>query len=172
MTTTSLAVVCEQAHSQPPATPPGHYVRVVALVVVATGLILWATPPIALGAGILFTLLIGHPFAHWNHKVTRWLLQICVVLLGFGMNLPAVLRLGFDGSLFAAATIGATLLLGHWLGRRLALDSKTSLLVSAGTAICGGSAIAAVSSVIGASEAQITKAQESIRTVLFSRAAH
>ena len=155
MTTTSLAVVCEQAHSQPPATPPGHYVRVVALVVVATGLILWATPPIALGAGILFTLLIGHPFAHWNHKVTRWLLQICVVLLGFGMNLPAVLRLGIDGSLFAAATIGATLLLGHWLGRRLALDSKTSLLVSAGTAICGGSAIAAVSSVIGASEAQI-----------------
>jgi uncharacterized integral membrane protein (TIGR00698 family) len=116
---------------------------------------LWASPPTALVAGILFSLLIGHPFAHWNHKVTKWLLQICVVLLGFGMNLPAVLRLGFDGSLFAATTIGATLLLGRWLGRRLSLDSKTSLLVSAGTAICGGSAIAAVSSVIGASEAEI-----------------
>lgn len=127
----------------------------IALGVVATGLILWASPPTALVVGILFALLIGHPFARWNHKVTKWLLQICVVLLGFGMNLPAVLRLGLDGSLFAATTIGATLLLGRWLGRRLALDSKTSLLVSAGTAICGGSAIAAVSSVIGASEAQI-----------------
>ena len=121
----------------------------------AIGLILWASPPTSLVAGILFTLLVGHPLAHWNHTVTKWLLQVCVILLGFGMNLPTVLRLGFNGSLFAATTIGATLLLGRWLSRQFALDSKTSLLVSAGTAICGGSAIAAVSSVIGASEAQI-----------------
>jgi uncharacterized integral membrane protein (TIGR00698 family) len=149
------AGVSNPPHSQTQATLPGDYARVVALVVVVTGLILWASPPTALVAGILFALLIGHPFAHWNHKVTKWLLQICVVLLGFGMNLAVVLRLGFDGSLFAATTIGTTLLLGRWLGRRLALGSKTSLLVSAGTAICGGSAIAAVSSVIGASEAEI-----------------
>jgi uncharacterized integral membrane protein (TIGR00698 family) len=149
------AGVSNPPHSQTQATLPGDYARVVALVVVVTGLILWASPPTALVAGILFALLIGHPFAHWNHKVTKWLLQVCVVLLGFGMNLPVVLRLGFDGSLFAATTIGTTLLLGRWLGRRLALGSKTSLLVSAGTAICGGSAIAAVSSVIGASEAEI-----------------
>jgi uncharacterized integral membrane protein (TIGR00698 family) len=155
MNATPPAEVREQAQSQASVTLPGHQARVVALIAVATGLILWASPPTALVAGILFALLIGHPFAHWNHKVTKWLLQICVVLLGFGMNLPAVLRLGFDGSLFAATTIGATLLLGRWLGRRLALNSKTSLLVSAGTAICGGSAIAAVSSVIGASEAEI-----------------
>ena len=127
----------------------------IAFVAIATGLILWASPPSALVAGILFAFLIGNPFAHWNHRLTKWLLQICVVLLGFGMNLPAVLRLGFDGSLFAATTIGATLLLGRWLSRQLALDSKTGLLISAGTAICGGSAIAAVSSVIGASEAEI-----------------
>ena len=149
------AGVSNPPHSQTQATLPGDYARVVALVVVVTGLILWASPPTPLVAGILFALLIGHPFAHWNHKVTKWLLQICVVLLGFGMNLAVVLRLGFDGSLFAATTIGTTLLLGRWLGRRLALGSKTSLLVSAGTAICGGSAIAAVSSVIGASEAEI-----------------
>ena len=116
---------------------------------------LWASPPTALVAGILFVLVIGHPFAHWNHHVTKWLLQICVVLLGFGMNLPMVLRLGLNGSVFAAATIGATLLLGWWAGHRMALDSKTSTLISVGTAICGGSAIAAVSSVIGASEAEI-----------------
>ena len=155
MNATGHAGVSNPPHSQNQATLPGDYARVVALVVVATGLILWASPPTALVAGILFALLIGHPFAHWNNKATKWLLQICVVLLGFGMNLPAVLRLGFDGSLFAATSIGATLLLGRWLGRRLALNSRTSLLVSAGTAICGGSAIAAVSSVIGASEAEI-----------------
>jgi uncharacterized integral membrane protein (TIGR00698 family) len=148
-------MIPKPSRRQAPSLPSGHIARVFALVAVAAGLILWASPPTALAAGILFTLLIGHPFAHRNHEVTKWLLQICVVLLGFGMNLPAVLRLGMDGSLFAATTIGATLLLGRWLGRRLALDSKTSLLVSAGTAICGGSAIAAVGSVIGASEAEI-----------------
>jgi len=155
MNATAPARVYEQPHTQTPEMLPGHVAKIGAFVVVAGGLILWASPPTALVAGIVFALLIGHPFAHWNHKVTKWLLQICVVLLGFGMNLPAVLRLGFDGSLFAATTIGTTLLLGRWLGRRLALDSKTSLLLSAGTAICGGSAIAAVSSVIGASEAEI-----------------
>jgi uncharacterized integral membrane protein (TIGR00698 family) len=142
-------------HRSAPAAAPGHFAKVTALIVIAASLVFWASPPTALVAGILFALLIGHPFVHWNHKVTKWLLQVCVVLLGFGMNLPVVLRLGLNGSLFAAATIAATLLLGHWLGRRLALDQKTSALISAGTAICGGSAIAAVSSVIGASEAEI-----------------
>lgn len=138
------------------ATPiSGRLFKVTALVVVSLGLLLLASPPTALVAGILFALIVGHPFAHWNHKITRWLLQICVVMLGFGMNLPVVLRLGLDGSLFAVATIGATLFLGHWLGRRLALDKRTSILISVGTAICGGSAIAAVSSVIAASEAEI-----------------
>lgn len=106
-------------------------------------------------AGVLFALVIGHPFAHWNSKGTKVLLQFCVVLLGFGMDLPVVLRLGAKGSAFAAATIGATLALGWWIGRRLKLDWKTSSLISAGTAICGGSAIAAVSTVIAATEAEI-----------------
>jgi uncharacterized integral membrane protein (TIGR00698 family) len=146
----------ENARHQPdPAAAPGHRARVTTLILVATGLILWSSPPTALVAGILFALLIGHPFAHWNHHVTKWLLQICVVLLGFGMNLPVVLRLGLNGSLFAAATIGATLLLGWWVGRRLALDRETTTLIAVGTAICGGSAIAAVSTVIAASEAEI-----------------
>jgi uncharacterized integral membrane protein (TIGR00698 family) len=136
-------------------TAPGHAFRVIALMAVALGLVLWASPPSALVAGILFALVIGHPFARWNHRVTKWLLQTCVVLLGFGMNLPVVLRLGLHGSLFAAVTIGTTLLLGWWLGRKLKLDRKTAALISAGTAICGGSAIAAVSSVIAATEAEI-----------------
>lgn len=138
-----------------PRATPGNVVRVAALALLALCLVSWGSPPIALVAGILFSIFIGHPFVQWNYKATRWLLQTCVVLLGFGMNLPVVLRLGLNGSVFAAATIGATLLLGWWLGRRLKLDPKTATLISAGTAICGGSAIAAVSSVITASEAQI-----------------
>ena len=134
---------------------PAQCARGAALVAIAAGLMLWGSPPTALVAGLLFALFIGHPFVQWNHKFTRRLLQTCVVLLGFGMNLPAVLRLGFNGSLFAAATIGSTLLLGAWLGRRLAVGATTTTLISVGTAICGGSAIAAVGSVIAASEAEI-----------------
>jgi uncharacterized integral membrane protein (TIGR00698 family) len=137
------------------ATAPARTFKIVAFAFAAAALALWASPPTALASGILFALVIGHPFAHWNHKVTKWLLQICVVLLGFGMDLPTVLRLGLGGSLFAAVTIGTTLGLGWWLGRKLRLDWKTSALISSGTAICGGSAIAAVSSVIAATETEI-----------------
>jgi uncharacterized integral membrane protein (TIGR00698 family) len=104
---------------------------------------------------VFFALTIGNPISQRTSRLSKWLLQACVVLLGFSMDLPAVLRLGLHGSLFAAVTIGATLLLGRWLGRRLRLGSCTSLLIAAGTAICGGSAIAAVGSVIAASEAEI-----------------
>jgi uncharacterized integral membrane protein (TIGR00698 family) len=134
---------------------PKGFGRVIALAAVTLILVLWASPPVALVSGMLFAFLIGNPLARWNHRATKVLLEACVVLLGFGMNLRTVLKLGLHGSIFAAVTIGITLLLGRWLGRRMGLGSKTSLLISAGTAICGGSAIAAVSSVIGASEAEI-----------------
>ena len=147
---------------------PGRPFRIAAMIIVAAALLPWASPPAALVAGILFALVIGHPFAHWNHQITKWLLQLCVVLLGFGMDLPVVLRLGWNGSLFAAVSIGATLLLGGWLGEKLKLDRKTSTLISAGTAICGGSAIAAVSSVIAATETEIAV---SIGTVFLLNAA-
>jgi len=139
----------------PQSTGPGHFARIIAMIIAAMVLILWASPPTALVAGILFALLVGHPFSHWNHKLTTWLLQICVVLLGFGMDLPSVLRLGVHGSLFAAVTIGATLFLGYWLGKKCCLNRNASTLIAVGTAICGGSAIAAVSTVIGATEAEI-----------------
>jgi len=138
-----------------PADAPGRPARIAALLAVAGALLCWGSPPLALIAGILFALLVGHPFAHLNHKVTKWLLQSCVVLLGFGMDLQAVLLLGAHGSVFAAVSIAATLALGWWVGRRFGLDRRTSTLVASGTAICGGSAIAAVSTVIAATEAEI-----------------
>ncbi len=149
-------------------TAPAHGVRVAALVVAAAVLVIWATPPSALLAGMAFALLAGDPLGSRKHALAKWLLQICVVLLGFSMDLPVVLRLGLNGSLFAATTIATTLLLGWWLGRRLGLASRTTLLISVGTAICGGSAIAAVSAVIGASAAEIAV---SIGTVFLLNAA-
>jgi uncharacterized integral membrane protein (TIGR00698 family) len=131
-------------------------------------LMFWGSPPLALLAGTVFALAFGVPFAPAGSQFAKRLLQLCVVLLGFSMNLPEVLRAGLDGSLFAAATIGATLLLGYWLGGRLALNAKTTTLISAGTAICGGSAIAAVGAVIAVSEAEIAVA---IGTVFLLNAA-
>ncbi len=130
-------------------------IRNAAFAALAVALMILGTPPLALLAGMIFTLAFGVPFEQVGSHFAKRLLQICVVLLGFGMNLPVVLRLGLNGSLFAATTICATLLLGWWVGRRLALDKKTTTLISVGTAICGGSAIAAVSLVIAASEAEI-----------------
>ena len=124
----------------------------------AAALMIWGSPPLALLAGMLFALSFGVPFAQVGSDFAKRLLQICVVLLGFGMNLPVILRAGLNGSLFAAVTIVATLLLGYWLGGRLALNKKTAALISAGTAICGGSAIAAVGSVIAVTEAEIAVA--------------
>lgn len=134
---------------------PGYPVRLAGLVAAAAALVIWASPPVALAGGVAFALLIGDPLANRKHWAAKWLLQICVVLLGFSMDLPVVLRLGLHGSVFAATTIAATLLLGWWMGRRFGLAGRTATLISVGTAICGGSAIAAVSSVIGASASEI-----------------
>ena len=118
----------------------------------------WGSPAVALALGALLALLVENPFAAIGQKVSKPLLQTCVVLLGFGMELPIVLKAGATGMLFAAATILTTLLLGTYLGRVLSIPRKTSLLISAGTAICGGSAIAAVGSVIGAGQGEMTVA--------------
>jgi uncharacterized integral membrane protein (TIGR00698 family) len=141
---------------------PSHTAKVIVFVLVAAGLIAWATPPVALVAGMIFTLCLGNPFHHRGHKIAKRLLQICVVMLGFGMNLPVILRAGWNGSLFAALTISTTLLLGYWIGRRLDINRNTSMLISAGTAICGGSAIAAVGSVLAVTEGEIAVAMGTV----------
>ena len=114
------------------------------------------SPPIALAVGILFALLIGNPYARESGRWTKRLLQASVVGLGFGMNLQGVAEAGSSGFLFAAVTIIGTLLLGLGLGRLLRTRSNTSTLISSGTAICGGSAIAAVGPVIDASSDEMS----------------
>lgn len=122
----------------------------------------WISPPIALAVGAVLAITVANPFGKKLHGLSKWLLQGCVILLGFGMNLPVVLKAGASGALFAAATIALTLLLGWLLGKLLKISPRTSTLISAGTAICGGSAIAAVGSAIGAEEGDMTVAMGTI----------
>ena len=116
------------------------------------------TPPIALLLGILVANLSGHPWLHLNHKIIRFLLQISVVGLGFGMNVTNALLSGKESFFLTIATLFSTLLLGHFLGKWLNTDKKTSHLISCGTAICGGSAIAAITPVIKSDEKQTSVA--------------
>ena len=116
----------------------------------------WATPPIALGIGLLFGLSLGHPYASKNSKITKILLQVCIVALGFGINLRKVVDAGRDGILLTLATIAGTLLAGYAFGKLLSVNRVVTHLVSSGTAICGGSAIAAVGPVVDASEEQMS----------------
>jgi uncharacterized integral membrane protein (TIGR00698 family) len=118
----------------------------------------FVAPPFALALGIVTVSLVGNPFPAKIAKITKLLLQISVVGLGFGMNLGTVLVAGRDGVLFTVATILGTLALGFFLGRILQVEPKTSHLISSGTAICGGSAIAAVAPTIDADDEQISVA--------------
>ena len=142
------------APSPAPAPLPFPW-KALGLVLVGLALATWASPQTALLAGIATALLPGDPLGAWSHRASKWLLQASVVALGFSLDLKSLLRLGLHGSLFALATIAGALVLGLALGRRLGLSQRLSLLIASGTAICGGSAIAAVSMVIGASEAEI-----------------
>lgn len=122
---------------------------IIAMVVCALGFV---NSPIALVGGFLFSYFLGHPFLDLNRKAVSWLLKIAVVGLGFGMNLTETLNAGKIGFTLTVLSIIVTLVLGYFIGRLLKMDRKETHLISSGTAICGGSAIAAVSPVINASE--------------------
>lgn len=126
---------------------------VLAMVLCVSG---YVSSPVALVGGFLFTYFLGHPFLTLNSKAVNWLLKIAVVGLGFGMNLLETFNAGKDGFILTVFSITATLVLGFFLGKMLKMDRKGSHLISSGTAICGGSAIAAVAPVINASEKDIS----------------
>ncbi len=128
-------------------------VFIIAMVLCISGFV---SSPIALVGGFLFSYFLGHPFLSLNAKAVNWLLKIAVVGLGFGMNLEETLNAGKEGFILTVFSITATLILGYFIGRLLKMDRKASHLISSGTAICGGSAIAAVAPVIKASEKDIS----------------
>lgn len=114
------------------------------------------TPPIALFTGLIFALSSGQAYPAFNTKMSKIFLQASVVGLGFGMNLQQALASGKDGMLFTIISVVGTLLLGTFLAKKMKVDTKTGYLISAGTAICGGSAIAAVGPVIKANDGQMS----------------
>ncbi len=116
----------------------------------------FVSPAIALFMGLLLGFTVGNPYPQQSSKVSKYLLQFAVVGLGFGMNLHQSLQSGKEGMLFTIVSVIGVLSIGYWLGRKMLLDSKTSYLISSGTAICGGSAIAAVAPILRASPNQMS----------------
>lgn len=112
----------------------------------------------ALVLGIIYAQIFENPYAKQTKKATGLLLKVAVVGLGFGMNVYSALATGKDGFVLTIFSIFLTLTLGFGIGKLLKIDKKISYLISSGTAICGGSAIAAVSPVIDADEKQISVA--------------
>ena len=104
--------------------------------------------PIALLTGVIFALIFGNPYIEKTHTATHKLLQFSVVGLGFGMNAAVAMEAGKSGFLYTIAGIILTFIIGLTLAKFFKVEKKTSFLISTGTAICGGSAIAAVSPVI------------------------
>ena len=119
----------------------------------------WCTPPVMLFLGLAYALICGQVYPSFNKKMSKMLLQYSVVGLGFGMNLHESLASGKEGMTFTIISVIGTLAIGMLIGRKLLkVDRETSYLISSGTAICGGSAIAAVGPVIKAKPANMSVA--------------
>lgn len=110
------------------------------------------SPAIALFLGLVFAIFCTMPYAKFNKKASKYLLQASVVGLGFGMSIEKSLQSGSEGMMFTIVSVVAVMIFGVLIGYWMHLERKTSYLIASGTAICGGSAIAAVGPVLKANE--------------------
>jgi uncharacterized integral membrane protein (TIGR00698 family) len=124
----------------------------VALILTASGMI---SPPLALVIGICYGFSFVHPYHIESRNLSRLLLKLAVVGLGFGMNLRQVVHAGKSGFLYTAISISGVMLLGWLFGRLLHVSKKASYLITVGTAICGGSAIAAIAPITNPNEEEM-----------------
>lgn len=124
----------------------------VGLILAASGIV---SPPFALLGGLIYGLALSHPYHVESKQLSKFLLQASVVGLGFGMNLHQVVHAGRSGFVYTAVSITVVMLLGISLGYLIRVDKKASFLIAAGTAICGGSAIAAVGPIAEANEEEM-----------------
>jgi uncharacterized integral membrane protein (TIGR00698 family) len=127
-------------------------ILLVAFIAIATGFI---SPALGLVIGIVFGLTLTHSYRSIASRSSRVLLQASVVALGFGMNVRDIMHAGRSGFVYTGATIIATMFLGMGLGRFMGLAATGSFLTSAGTAICGGSAIAAMGPIVKATDEEM-----------------
>ena len=122
------------------------------IILAASGII---SAPAALVGGIIFGFAFPHPYHPESRMLSRFLLQASVVGLGFGMNLAQVVHAGRSGFLYTAISISVATVLGLLLGWWFGVTKKASFLITMGTAICGGSAIAALAPVTHANDDEI-----------------
>jgi len=122
------------------------------IILAASGIL---SPPLALAAGLAYGLSVAHGYHLEARRLSKFLLQASVVCLGFGMNLGQMIRVGRSGFLYTALGITFAMLLGIGLAYALRVGKIPGFLISAGTAICGGSAIAAMAPIIQADEQQV-----------------
>ena len=132
-----------------------YIILIVAMLIPTSLLFGFANPisaPIALLCGLIFAFIFKNPCPKFNKKTSKYLLQVAVVLLGFNMNLHESLKSGAEGMMFTVVSVVGVMVLGVLFGYWMHINRKTSYLISSGTAICGGSAIAAVGPVLKANE--------------------
>lgn len=134
-----------------------RYVYILAILLIAFpfqvfGVSDFITPALALFAGLVFALIFPMPFPKFNKKGSKYLLQASVVGLGFGMNVVTALKSGSEGMMFTIVSVIGVMVFGILIGIWMHLNRKTAYLISSGTAICGGSAIAAVGPVLKADD--------------------
>lgn len=123
----------------------------------------YVSPPVVLFVGLVYALVCGEAYPKFNKKMSKKLLQYSVVGLGFGMNLHESLASGKDGMMFTIVSVAGTMLIGMLIGYKiLRVNRNTSYLISSGTAICGGSAIAAVGPVLKAKDCEMSVALATI----------
>jgi uncharacterized integral membrane protein (TIGR00698 family) len=125
---------------------------ILALILCLSG---WISTPVALSLGIIFGLSVRHPYPHFSRSAARILLQVSVVALGFGMNLHEIVKAGRSGFIYTALGISFSLIVGLAIGKLLRIGGNASYLITAGTAICGGSAIAAIGPILHADDEEM-----------------
>lgn len=133
-----------------------RYNRILFIVLLLVTLLPQVTPAIALFMGLALALVAGQAYPKFAKKTSKYLLQASVIGLGFGMNLHESLASGKEGMLFTIVSVAAVMIIGFFVGKWLRVDRKTAYLISSGTAICGGSAIAAVAPVVKADDNQMS----------------
>ena len=133
-----------------------RYNKILFIVLLLVTLLPQVTPAIALFMGLALALVAGQAYPKFAKKTSKYLLQASVVGLGFGMNLHESLASGKEGMLFTIVSVVVVMVIGFFVGKWLRVDRKTAYLISSGTAICGGSAIAAVAPVVKANDNQMS----------------
>lgn len=132
----------------------GIYIALIAIILIPWNVfgLPVISAPVALLCGLIFAFIFPNPYPKFNKKASKYLLQVAVVCLGFNMNLQQSLKSGSEGMLFTVVSVAGVMALGVLLGYYMHINRKTAYLISSGTAICGGSAIAAVGPVVKADE--------------------